>query len=67
MNEIEQSFALVAVLGEDVPDSFTCFKRQVDDTDCFGRTGAIKILIVDNDGMFCKLKNDVRACLGYCS
>ena len=53
MNEIEQSFALVAVLGVDVPDSFICFQRQVDDCDCFGRIGATEIKIVDNDGMLC--------------
>ena len=52
MNEITQSFALVTVLGDDVPDSFACFQRQVGDTDCFGRTGATRIIIVDNDGMF---------------
>ena len=52
MNEITQSFALVAVLGNDVPDSFACFQRYVYDTDCFGRTGATSINIADNDGMF---------------
>ena len=52
MNEIKQSFALVAVLGDDVPDRFACFQKQFGDTDCFGRTGATSITIVDNDGMF---------------
>ena len=52
MNEITQSFALVAVLGDDVPKSFACFQRQLFDFGCFGRTGATRIIIVDNDGMF---------------
>ena len=52
VNEIEQSFALVAVLGDDVPDNFACFQRQVGDTECFGRTGATEIKIVDNDGIW---------------
>ena len=50
VNEIEQSFALVAELM-DVPDNFACFQQQVGDTRCFGRTGATLIKIVDNDGM----------------
>ena len=57
VNEIEQSFALIAVLGNDVPDDFTCFGRQVGDTECFNRTGATEIIIVDNDGMTCTLRN----------
>ena len=52
VNEIQQSFALVAVLGDDVPDDFACFQRQVGDTECFGRTGATEIAIGDNDGMY---------------
>ena len=51
VNEIEQSFALVAEIGDDVPDRFACFQRQVGNTECFGRTGATEIKIVDNDGM----------------
>lgn len=49
VNEIEQSFALIAQLGDDVPDEFACFQTQVGDTDCFGRTGATEIKIEDND------------------
>ena len=48
VNEIEQSFALIAELGN-VPESFVCFQRQVGDTECFGRRGATEIKIVDND------------------
>ena len=51
MNEIEQSFALVAELV-DVPDNFACFQRLVGDTECFGRTGATEIKIMDDDGMY---------------
>ena len=43
--EIQESFALVAQLGDNVPDSFTCFQRVVDDTECFGRTGVTEITI----------------------
>ena len=50
IDEIEQSFALVAEIGEDVPEEFTCFQRQVGDSECFGRRGATEIKIVDNDG-----------------
>ena len=49
MNEVEQSFVLIARLGDDVPDRFACFQRQVGDTGCFGRIGATEIKIVDND------------------
>ena len=49
-NEIDQSFALVGVLGDDVPDRFACFQRRKRDSLCFGRTGATTIKIEDNDG-----------------
>ena len=50
IDEIEQSFALVAEIGDDVPDSFACFQGQVGDRACLGRTGATEIRIMDNDG-----------------
>ena len=50
INEIDQSFALVGVLGDDVPDRFACVQRQTGDPLCFGRTGATTIKIEDNDG-----------------
>ena len=50
VHEIEQSFALIAEIGDDVPDRFACFQRQVGDTECFNRTGATVIRIMDNDG-----------------
>ena len=49
VDEIEQSFALIVEIGDDVPDRFTCFQIYVHDTDCFGRTGATEIRIKDND------------------
>ena len=50
INEIDQSFALVGELGDDVPDRFACFQRRTGDDLCFGRTGATTIKIEDNDG-----------------
>ena len=54
INENCQSFALVAQIGSDVPDKFTCFQRsgcrECCGGQCFGRNGAIEIKIVDNDG-----------------
>ena len=49
VNEIEQSFVLVAQLGPDVPEEFACFQTQVGVTECLGRKGATEIKIVDND------------------
>ena len=49
INEIDQSFALVGVLGHDVPDRFACFQRQTGDPLCFGTTGGTTIKIEDND------------------
>ena len=50
INEIDQSFAIVGVLGDDVPDGFACFQRRTGDPLCFGRTGGTTIKIEDNDG-----------------
>ena len=52
VNEIEQSFALIAEIGSDVPDSFTCFQIADGDLDCVldGRKGAARIRIVNDDG-----------------
>ena len=52
IDEIKQSFALVAQLGSDVPDSFTCFQKRSFDTECFGRCGVTVITIVDDDGKY---------------
>ena len=70
-----QSFVLVAEIGEDVPESFTCFQREEDEIGCNGnmeptaRFGATKITINDDDGMFyvyCLLNFVILRCL-YCS
>ena len=52
VNEIEQSFALIAEIGSDVPDSFACFQIAEGDRDCVldGRKGAARIRIVNDDG-----------------
>ena len=59
INEVEQSFAVVAKIGDDVPDDCyvksvgltecSCFQTQIGDTECFGRSGATEIRITDND------------------
>ena len=49
IDEIEQSFAIVAEIGDDVPEYMRCFQTQVGDTDCSGRFGATEIRINDND------------------
>ena len=50
INEIEQSFAVIAEIGTDVSDDIVCFQTQVEDKICYGRFGATEIRIVDNDG-----------------
>ena len=50
VNEIDQSFALIGVIGDDVPDGFPCFQRRTGDPLCFERTGGTTIKIEDNDG-----------------
>ena len=58
LNEVEQSFALIAEIGHDVP--YNCFVRYIGLTDCscfrhqtghqcLGRLGATEIRITDND------------------
>ena len=46
-DEYEQSFAIVAELGPDVPDRIAYFQLQAGE--CFGRRGATDIRITDND------------------
>ena len=48
--ETDKSFALVGVIGNEVPEEFACFQRLKGDDLCFGRTGATTIEIEDNDG-----------------
>ena len=52
IDEDEQSFAVVAEIGPDVPDYVSCFQLGVGQTECFGRRGATEIRISDNDRKF---------------
>ena len=59
IEEYEQSFAIVAELGPDVPDTpfnFSCFQLQAGETECFGRRGATQIRITDNDRKLIELQ-----------
>ena len=49
IDEDEDSFAIVAEIGPDVPDGVSCFQTAVGETECFGRRGAIEIKIKDDD------------------
>ena len=49
VDEDEQSFAILAKIGPDVPDGVSCFQTSVGETECHGRLGATKIRITDND------------------
>ena len=48
IDEYEQSFALVAEIGQDVPENTSCFQSAVS-LGCFGRRGATEIRITDID------------------
>ena len=60
IDEVEQSFALVAEIGPDVTNTCyvdgvgvtecSCFQIQIGAIDCYGRYGATEIKIIDNDG-----------------
>ena len=50
-----QNFALIAEVGPDVPDGVSCFKQDRSTFTCFGRRGATRITIIDNDS---KLENN---------
>ena len=58
IDEVVQSFVLVAEISKDVPDSFACFQREQGETGCnanmepTARFGATKISINDDDGRF---------------
>ena len=52
IDEDEQSFAVVAEIGPDVPDNVSCFHLGIGHTEFFGRRGTTEIRIGDND---CKL------------
>ena len=50
--EVEQFFALVAEIGEDVLEETSCFQIAEGQTECFGREGAVQIRIINDDGEF---------------
>ena len=52
LDEDEQSFAIVAEIGPDVPDGISCFQTGWGWGECRGRQGATAIRIVDNDREF---------------
>ena len=56
IDEDEQSFAIVAEIGPDVPAGVSCFQTAEGETDCFGRRGATQIRIIDNDRKFLILR-----------
>ena len=56
IDEDDQSFAIVAEIGPDVPDGVSCFQIAAGHTNCFGRRGAIQIRIRDNDRKFLILR-----------
>ena len=49
IDEDQQSFAIVAEIGPDVPENVSCFQPAYGYTECFGRRGATEIRIDDND------------------
>ena len=55
IDEVVQSFVLVAEIGADVPEDYTCFQREGSETGCnanmesYARFGATKISINDDD------------------
>ena len=58
INEVDQSFALVATVGDDVTatcdvngiiSECSCFQTGVGEIECFGRSGATQIRISDDD------------------
>ena len=55
IDEYEQSFAIVAEIGRDVPDGVSCFQTYVGETQCVARLGATEIRITDNDRRFLHL------------
>ena len=49
INEPDQVFAITAEVVPDVPENFTCFQLFPGGINCFGRYGAKRIVIKDND------------------
>ena len=59
IDEDEQSFAVIAEIGPDVPDGVSCFQPHPGTVPCFGRKGATKIRINDNDSKLVNLAFEV--------
>ena len=49
LDEDTQSFAVVAEIGQDVPEGISCFQSGTGESGCHGRKGATEIIIFDND------------------
>ena len=49
INEIDQIFVLAVEIGADVPIGSGCFLLAAERVECFGRHGATRIIIKDND------------------
>ena len=49
VNEPQQSFAIIAEIGEDVPENISCFQTEIGSSHCYGRHGTTAIGISDND------------------
>ena len=60
LDEDEQSFAIVAEIGPDVPENISCFQIALGHTGCRGRRGATEIRITDNDRKLSNWKNMLK-------
>ena len=49
IDEDQQSFVIVAEIGQDVPDGVSCFQITEGAAQCHGRQGATEIRIIDNN------------------
>ena len=49
INEMDQIFVLAVEIGADVSIGSGCFLLAAERTECFGRHGATRIIIKDND------------------
>ena len=49
INEPDQVFTITVEVGPDVPEGYSCFQLFPGANGCFGRHGAARIVIKDND------------------
>ena len=57
--EVDQFFALVATIGQNVPEGTSCFQDKASgQSECFGRVGATQIKIFNDDGklVYCMVR-----------